>query len=314
MDLVTFGEGLIRLTPSNQQLAAHVGGSELNVAVAAARLGVSSRWVSRLPDNAAGRFIDGVARVNGVDTRIDWASEGRVGSYFLEAGHAPRQSSVVYDRAGSAFSTIAPGSVDWDSALRDARWLHVSGITPALSDGAAAVTTEVLHAASRHRLHVSFDVNYRVKLWDKARARTVLEPLLESVALLVVSEEDAGLVFGATGDPVTIARALAGRYSIENVAVTSRDAARDLGAVVIARGAAFVGRRFDVPVVERVGTGDAFTAALIASRLQGRSWDDAITIATATAALKLTMPGDMFVGRRSDVDRLVELAHARAVQ
>jgi 2-dehydro-3-deoxygluconokinase len=314
MDLVTFGEGLIRLTPSNHQLAAHVGGSELNVAVAAARLGISSRWVSRLPDNAAGRFIEGVARVHGVETRVDWAGEGRVGSYFLEAGHAPRQSSVVYDRAGSAFSTIAPGSVDWESLLRDARSLHVSGITPALSDGAAAVTGEALHAATRLRLHVSLDVNYRVKLWDKVRARTVLEPLLASVALLVVSEEDAGLVFGATGEPVTIARALARRYSIENVAVTSRDATRELGAVIVARGSTSIGRRFDVPVVERVGTGDAFTAALIAGHLQGRSWDDAITVATATAALKLTMPGDLFVGRQSDVDQLLERAHARVVE
>lgn len=314
MDLVTFGEGLIRLTPAGTSLMAYVGGSELNVAVAAARLGASSRWVSRLPDTAAGRFIDNVASVHGVATRIDWASDGRIGSYFLDSGHSPRQSSVLYDRTGSAFSTIAPGRIDWENALHDARWLHVSGITPALSDGAAAVTREALDAASRLELRVSLDVNYRAKLWDRARARTVLEQLLGCVGLLVVSEEDAGLVFGVTGDPAAVARDLASRYSVENVAVTSRDTTRELGAVVLARGSAYSGRRFDVPVVERVGTGDAFTAALIAGRLQGRSWEDAITVATATAALKLTMPGDLFVGRPSDVEQLLERAHARTVE
>src|SRR5205823_11926464 len=123
MDLVTFGEAMIRFSPPALQrleqastLAATVGGSELNVAVLAARLGVTSRWVSRLPDNALGRMIADQARDHGVDTQVEWTADGRVGLYFVEIGGA-RVSSVLYDRAGSAISRITPGSVDWASVF-----------------------------------------------------------------------------------------------------------------------------------------------------------------------------------------------------
>jgi len=318
MDLVTFGEGLIRLSlPSHRtvDLAAHVGGAELNVAVATARLGMAARWVSRLPDNAPGRFIEGSARVQGVDARVQWSAEagGRVGLYFLEQGSAPRQSSVVYDRAGSAFSQVAPGTIDWSSQLRGARWFHVSGITPALSDSAAAVTVEALKAAKAAGLAVSYDVNFRVKLWNAFRARAVQEPFMQFVDLLVVSEEDARNVFDVQGESAAaLGRVLAKRFAVRAVAVTVRDSAEGLGAVVVAEGTAFTGPRHDVDIVERVGTGDAFTAGLIASRLANRGWEEAVRFATSMAALKLTMPGDFFAGDRSDVERMLERAHAKA--
>lgn len=315
MDLVTFGEGLIRLTPVGHTLVSHVGGAELNVAVAAARLGVASRWITRLPDNAAGRFIEGIARMHGVDTRVDWAADGRVGLYFLDQGAAPRQSSVVYDRKGSAFTTIPPGTLDWTSLFGKARWLHVSGITPALGDAAAEVTAEALQAARAAGLTTSYDVNYRMKLWDAARARAVQEPLLRYVDLLVVSQDDARLVFGAGADtPETVARSLRGELGTGAVAVTVRDSADGIGAVVVSEDGAFAGARCDVDVVERVGTGDAFTAGLIAGRLEGRGWDDAVRFATAMAALKLTMPGDFFLGERSHVEALLERSHGKAVR
>ena len=315
MDLVTFGEGLIRLSlPSHRavDLAAHVGGAELNVAVAAARLGIAARWVSRLPDNAPGRFIEGSARVQGVDARVQWSAEGdRVGLYFLEQGSAPRQSSVVYDRAGSAFSHVSPGTIDWSSQLRGARWFHVSGITPALSESAAAVTAESLKAAKAAGLIVSYDVNFRVKLWNAFRARVVQEPLMQYVDLLVVSEEDARNVFEAQGESAeAVARVLAKRFAVRAVAVTVRDSAEGLGAVVVAEGTAVTGPRHDVDVVERVGTGDAFTAGLIASRLEKRGWEEAVRFATGRAALKLTMPGDFFAGDRADVETLLDRATA----
>src|SRR5256885_149558 len=202
MDLVTFGEAMIRFSPAASQrleqastLAATVGGSELNVAVLAARLGVASRWVSRLPDNALGRMIADQAREQGVDAHVEWTADGRVGLYFVEIGGA-RVSSVLYDRAGSAISRVTPGSIDWASVFAGARWYHVSGITPALSDGAAKVTAESLAAAKRAGLTVSYDLNYRSKLWSAKQARAVQEPLLEHVDLLIASEEDARVVFG----------------------------------------------------------------------------------------------------------------------
>src|SRR5882762_9086843 len=209
MDLVTFGEAMVRLelAPS---LAAGVGGSELNVAVLAARLGARSCWVSRLPDNMLGRMIAARAREQGVDARVEWtaAGGGRVGLYFVEIGGA-RISSVLYDRAGSAMSRITPGSVDWASVFAGARWYHVSGITPALSDGAAKVTAESLIAAKRAGLTVSYDLNYRSKLWSAQQARAVQEPLLEHVDLLIASEEDARVIFGAES-----AESLAKRFGI----------------------------------------------------------------------------------------------------
>ena len=320
MDLVTFGEALIRLSPTHDRAPAapgiigHVGGAELNVAIGAARLGAASRWVSRLPDNAMGRYIDGIARLHGVDTSVQWVSDGRVGTYFLDQGAAPRQASVVYDRTGSAFSRIAPGAVHWEAALKGARWFHVTGISPALSDSAAAATREALAAARRLGVTVSYDVNYRMKLWDAQRAREVQEPLLQYVDVLIVSRDDARTVLGVDDSAASdSARTLARQFKLRTVVVTTRDEADGTGAVVYAEDGLHVAPQFVAMVVERVGTGDAFAAALIASRLADGAWEDAVRRASAAAALKLSMRGDFFVGQPADVDRLVERARAKAV-
>lgn len=314
MDLVTFGEALIRLSPRDRDLAAHVAGAELNVAIGAARLGVQSRWVSRLPDTAMGRYLDGTARLYGVETSIQWTTDGRVGVYFLEEGASPRQTSVVYDRAGSSFSRITPGSVSWGSALRGARWFHTTGISPALSDSAASATAEALEAARKMGLTVSYDVNYRVKLWDAPRASAVQEPLMKHVNVLIAGEDDARTVFDAReATPAGKARELAHRFNVEAVVITTRDGTGGAGAVVFASETTYVVPRYDAAVVERVGTGDAFVAALIASRLENRGWDEAARRASAAAALKLSMRGDFFVGESADIDRLLEGAHAKAL-
>jgi 2-dehydro-3-deoxygluconokinase len=280
---------MVRFSPPASQrleqastLEATVGGSELNVAVLAARLGVTSRWVSRLPDNALGRMIDAQAREQGVDTSVEWTADGRVGLYFVEVGGA-RIGSVLYDRAGSAISKIAPGSVDWTSVFDGARWYHVSGITPALSDGAAEVTAESLAAAKRAGLTVSYDLNYRAKLWSAKQARAVQEPLIEHVDVLIAGEEDARVIFGAES-----AESLAQRFGIGAVAITLRD-----------------NPRFEVESVDPIGAGDAFTGGLIVSRLEQRPWDEALRFATATAALKHTIPGDFCLVTHDEVDALV---------
>jgi 2-dehydro-3-deoxygluconokinase len=296
MDLVTFGEAMVRLdlAPS---LAAGVGGSELNVAVLAARLGVKARWVSRLPDNALGRMIEGRAREEGVDAHVEWTADGRVGLYFVEIGGA-RIGSVLYDRAGSAISRVTPGSVDWASVFAGARWYHVSGITPALSDGAAQVTAESLVAAKRAGLTVSYDLNYRAKLWGEKQARTVQEPLMEHVDVLIAGEEDARVIFGAESP-----ESLAQRFAIDAVAITLRD--NPCSAIIAADGKVYSAPRFDVESVDPIGAGDAFCGGLIVSRLEGRGWDEALRFATATAALKHTIPGDFCVVTRSQVEELL---------
>ena len=304
MDLVTFGEAMLRLSPPPSQrleqassLVASVGGSELNVAVLAPRLGVSARWVSRLPDNALGRMIADRAREHGVDVCVDWSADGRVGLYFVERGGA-RISSVLYDRAGSAISRITPGSIDWVSAFQGARWYHVSGITPALSEGAARVTAESLAAAKRAGLTVSYDLNYRSKLWSAKQARAVQEPLMEHVDVLIASEEDARLIFGAES-----AESLARRLEISAVAITLRD--NPNSATVAAEGKIYSAPRFAVESVDPIGAGDAFCGGLIVSRLEHRAWDEAVRFATATAALKHTIPGDFCLVTRDEVDGLL---------
>src|SRR5881227_2779255 len=154
-DVITFGEAMIRLSPPNfrrleqaQSLDLQVGGAELNTAVGLARLGHSTAWVSRLTDNPLGRLIANRAREAGVDTEhVVWTKDDRVGVYFLEFGAAPRASSVLYDRKGSAIAGVKPGMVPWASVLAGAKWFHVTGITPALSGSAAEATREAMSAA-----------------------------------------------------------------------------------------------------------------------------------------------------------------------
>ena len=179
-DVVTFGEAMIRLSPPHferfeqaNSLDVRVGGGELNVAVGVSRLGLRSTWVSRLPKNPLGKLMENRARQAGVDTsNLVWSADGRMGLYFLEFGAAPRASSVLYDRAQSAISLVKPGEINWEKVFQGAKWFHTSGITPALSDSAAAVTLEALKAAKRAGATVSYDLNYRGKLWtpDKAQA------------------------------------------------------------------------------------------------------------------------------------------------
>jgi 2-dehydro-3-deoxygluconokinase len=334
MDLVTFGEAMVRLTPPAFQrleqahsFDAWVGGGELNVAVAAARLGITSRWVSRLPENALGRMIASRAREQGVDAQIEWTADDRAGLYFAELGAAPRASSVLYDRAASAISKIQPGSVDWAAAFRGARWYHVSGITPALGESAAKVTAESLVAAKKAGLTVSYDLNYRSKLWSAEQARAAQEPFMEHVDVLITTEEDTQVVFGISGEAkgsyehvdaesfAHVARSLEKRFKLSAVAITLRENPRVLlngwSAIVAAGGKIHRAPQYEVEVVDRIGAGDAFSAGLIVSRLENRGWEDAVRFATATSALKHSIPGDFCLVTRDEVDRLLQGASLR---
>ena len=334
MDLVTFGEAMVRLTPPAFQrleqarsFDAYVGGGELNVAVAAARLGIASRWVSRLPDNALGHMIANRAREQGVDAHIEWTADDRAGLYFAELGAAPRATSVLYDRAASAMSRVTPGSIDWASVFSGARWFHVSGITPALSESAAKVTTEALIAAKEAGLAVSYDLNYRSKLWSAEKARAVQEPLMQHVDVLMTTEEDTRVVFGIGAEVkdgyehvdaesyAQVARALEKRFGFRAVAVTLRENPRVLlnswSAIVAAEGKIHRAPRYEVEVVDRIGAGDAFSAGLIVSRLENHGWEDAVRFATATSALKHSIPGDFCLVTRGEVEQLLRGASLR---
>ena len=314
MDLVTFGEAMLRLTPpGSQKLAqaksfdAYVGGAELNVAVAAAKLGLETRWVSRLPENAIGRLIADRAQTEGVDVScVEWAPDGRASIYFVEVGAEPGTTNVTYDRSGSAMSRIQRGMVNWARVLRGAKWFHVSGITPALSEAVAATLIEALRAAKYASLTISYDLNFRAQLWRPERARAAQEPLLRFADVFITSEDAARLVFEASGDTAEqLARDIQDHYRIPAVAITLRDSMRTRAAtwsaLVVADGQVHSSPGIECEVIEPIGAGDAFSAGLIYARLHGESWETASRYGTALAALKHGTPGDFSRASLEDV-------------
>jgi 2-dehydro-3-deoxygluconokinase len=317
-ELVTFGEAMIRLTPPGfrrleqaNSLDVQVGGAELNTAVCAARLGHSSAWVSRLTDNPLGRLIAGQARAAGVDTsHIAWTPEGRVGLYFLEMGAAPRASSVLYDRKSSAIAAIQPGMIDWRKALAGARWLHTTGITPALSPSAAAVTLEGLKAAREMGLTTSIDLNYRVKLWAPEEAGACMAGLMPYTDVLITTEEDLQRVFGIQGKSHEEAAEKAARaFSLKAVVVTLRDNPlvwrNSWSGIVWHDGSILRSRVYEVEIVDRLGAGDSFAAGFIHGMLTG-DVHKAVEWGAAVSALKHSIPGDFAWVTREEVESLLK--------
>ncbi len=340
-DVVTFGEAMIRLVPPHFQrleqtasLDIQIGGGELNVAVGVSRLGLKSTWVSRLPKNALGRLLENRVRQAGADTsHLVWADDGRLGLYFVEFGAAPRPSSVLYDRAHSAISAVKPGMVDWKKVFEGAKWFHTSGITPALSDSAAAATREALQAAKQARLTVSYDLNYRAKLWSHEKARAVQEPFMEYVDVLITTEEDTGVVFKIKGAGNTddrgfkevsaetykeVARRLQEKFHFKAVAITLRENPlvwrNSWTAIAYAEGKFYDDVKYELEIVDRIGGGDSFSAGFIYGCLAKKSYEAAVRYGNAFSALKHTMPGDFNWATLAEVETLLKGASLRVAR
>lgn len=304
-DVVTFGEAMVRLSPPHFQrleqtrsLDLNVGGAELNVAVGVTRLGMKSAWVSKLPKNGLGYLIRDRAQEFGVDcSHIVWSDQGRAGLYFLEFGASPRASSVLYDRSSSAISMIKRGEVDWTKIFAGSKHFHVSGITPALSASAAEVTGEALKAAKKAGCTISYDLNYRKKLWTPADAKKIQEPMMADVDILITTEEDTNVVFGIKEkDYEAAAQKLAQTFKFKIVAITLRE---DLSvwrnnwtAIAYQDGKIFKDRKYEVEIADRVGAGDSFTAGFLHGWLKEKDVQKGVQYGNAFAALKHTFPGD----------------------
>jgi 2-dehydro-3-deoxygluconokinase len=306
-DVVTFGETMLRLSAPGfsrleeaDTLDVRIGGSESNTAVALARLGLRVSWWSKLPANPLGRRIENEVRRWGVDTSgvlWDESPGARAGLYFLDFGLPPRSIDVYYDRASASASKITALEVEAGRIARS-RLLHLSGITPALSSYCAKAVSRALDLAREAGTKVSFDVNYRAKLWRPDEARRALEPLFARIDLLLCPQNDAAALFGATGDGPATARELRERYAVEAVVVTCGEE----GAVVSdARGETTVEALAGSQVVDRVGRGDAFNAGVLMGYLQ----DDlkmGLEYGAAMATLKQTMPGDLLLSTRQEIE------------
>ena len=317
-DVVTFGETMLRLSPPDylrleqtHVLDVNIGGAEWNVAADLSRLGISTAWVSRLTDNPLGRMIRNKAREQGVDTsNIVWTKGDRNGIYFVEFGATPRPSSVLYDRSYTAISRIKSGEINWTEVFKGAKWFHTSGITPALSPGAAQVTAEALQAAKKAGCKVSYDLNYRARLWTEEEARKCQEPLMEHIDVLLSTEEDTRKVLGITGkDYREAARKLAEKFKFEVVCITLREDISVLRnrwtAIAYADGKIYDDRTYDVEIVDRVGAGDSYTAGFIYGYLTG-DVDKGVKYGNAFSALKHSIPSDTNWATLQEVENLLK--------
>lgn len=330
--IVTFGEIMLRLSPPGHQrfvqarsFDAIYGGGEANVAVSLANYGLPVEYVTRLPKNDIGDACLNYIRQFGVGTQHIVRGGDRLGIYFLETGAAQRASKVIYDRAGSALATIEPGMVDWDAVFANAGWFHWTGITPAISAGAAAVCLEAVKAARKAGVTISCDLNYRSKLWKWGkRPGEVMEELVSYSDIAIGNEEDADKVFGirAPEADVTRGKVEADAYvyvceklnqrfpNLHTIAITLRGSLsashNTWSAILWHQGEIYTAPTYDiVPIVDRVGGGDSFVGGLIYGLLTYDDRQRALNFAVAASCLKHTIIGDFNLVTVAEVEKLM---------
>jgi 2-dehydro-3-deoxygluconokinase len=331
--IVTFGEIMLRLaTPGHlrfkqaSEFEATYGGGEANVAVSLANYGFSPQFVTRLPDNDLGQAALSTLRFHGVGTDHIVLGGDRIGIYFLESGAVSRGSKVVYDRANSALSEIQPGMVDWQKALDGAEWFHWTGITPAVSQGAADVCLEGIRAANEMGITVSCDLNYRKNLWKYGKkAGDVMPDLVAGCDIILGNEEDAEKVFGIHPEGVDVTKGHVEAEAYESVGRQLMDQfPRAKKAIITLRGSisashnSWSGMLYDgqklyeaptyqiTHIVDRVGGGDSFMGGLIYGLLTYPDDDQkALNFAVAASCLKHTIKGDFNMVTVAEVEKLM---------
>jgi 2-dehydro-3-deoxygluconokinase len=328
--VVTFGEVMLRLSPpgylrltQTNALEMTFGGAEINVAVSLAQFGLEAAFVSRLPKNndLAQAFLNQV-RGLGVETKHILRGGDRLGVYFVEKGASQRASTVLYDRAHSAIAEINPKELDWDQILDGASAFHTTGITPALSDSAAAAALDGVKAARAKNILVSCDLNYRKKLWSQEKAGQVMGKLMPYVDLCIANEEDCETVFGikAADSNLTsgqlshdgyreVAQKLVDRFGVKSVAVTLRESysasKNGWSGMLYTNKTAHFSKHYEIDIIDRVGGGDSFAAGLIYSFVQEKDPKSAIEFAVAASCLKHSILGDFSHVKLSEVETLL---------
>lgn len=321
--IVLFGELLMRLSPPANELPlqsprfnVHFGGAEANVAASLAILGHRSVMVSALPDNMLGRTCEGELRKHGVDTGGIRYAEGRMGVYYLAPGAMHRPSEVLYDRADSVFARTPAGAYDWPRLLDGAQWLHLSGINLALGEITANAALAAVHAARDAGMSISFDCNYRSRLWGEraSQAPALLREIVSEADLLFGNDRDVALILGtacAQADAGGRFRAAADAAfaawpRLRRIAATERlhrnvdD--QDLFGLMATREHVLitVTHRLD-HVVDRIGGGDAFAAGLLHGLFRGMPDQAMLDFAITAACLKHSIPGDVNLLREADM-------------
>jgi 2-dehydro-3-deoxygluconokinase len=311
-DVVTLGETMLRFTPpalrrleQTLDFELHVGGSESNTSVGLARLGLKVAWLSRLTDNALGHIIARTITSHGVDTsQVVWTPEDRVGLYFLEEGKAPRGSQVIYDRKNSAVSNMQPSDLPIDLFKQDnAKLFHTTGITLAISQHAHKTATKAAELAKGAGWLVSFDVNYRGKLWSPREAREGCENIAQQSDILFIPLRDAKAMYGLNEDanPDSVLEFLVKRFPKAVIAMTMSAK----GALAFADGKIFQQAAFKAEEVGRLGGGDSFSAGFLYGYLLDGNLERALRWGAAVAALKYSIPGDFPLIEKREAEALV---------
>jgi len=323
--IVTFGEVMLRLKSpgferlfQSPRLEATFGGAEANVAVSLAQFGLPVSFVTALPSNPLGESAVDEIRKFGVDTRFIKRDGDRLGIYFLESGSNQRASKVTYDRAGSSIAAAKPGDFDWNAILDGATWFHISGVTPAISASAAALSLEAVKAARSKRITVSCDYNYRTNLWGYGKkAPEVMREIVSYANIGIANEEDCQKALGIDGSGKREAGSGKGegqrldieRYSrlaekvlkefpnLEKQVITLRESHsadhNGWSAILHNRTNALTSRKYDITnIVDRVGAGDSFAAGFIYGLVTYKEDQRALEFAAAASCLKHSILGD----------------------
>ena len=338
--VVTLGEIMLRLSPPGYQrftqadsFEINYGGAEANVAASLSQFGHHSLFLSKIPENAIGDAAISTLRSLNVD--CDHIARGgkRLGIYFLENGASVRPSSVVYDRADSSVTTASVEEFDFDEIFKDAKLFHVSGITPVLSEDAKKLTYAALKKAKEHHVMVSFDLNYRAKLWTSGvkEKQQMLSEMMEYADICFGNARDAAKCLGYAEDGVDFIngdysictdeehmRNVLNHYHFTYLVTTLRNSlsASDNGwsGAVCTSDDYYKGRDYMLHIVDRVGGGDSFASGFLHGILSNMGSRKSLEFGLAAAAIKHTIPGDLNYVTESEVLSMVESDGAGRVQ
>jgi len=321
--VVTFGEVMMRLSPPGYAkfsqattLELVYGGGEANVAISLAYLGMEAAHVTRFPDNALGKAATQFLRMHWLNTDHVLYGGDMIGKYFLEKGAVHRSSEVIYEREGSSFSQIQPSMIDWQEVLKDADWFHWTGITPAISAGAATCCLDAIKTANKMGIPVSGDINSRDNMWKYGKTmQEVMPDLVENCDIVITSSRGVHEIFGL-GEPGqkfrNSAKELMKKFpKIKKVVGKTRKSESASHQQIL--GKMWNGKEYiktdmlDIThVIDRVGTGDAYASGLIYGLLHYDDDLQALNFATASCALKHTVPGDVNIVSLDNVISLME--------
>lgn len=325
--LLAFGETMLRMSPPGRELLMQtarlnvwVAGAEANVATALARLGHDVGFATRVPDNDLGRSALTTLRGHGIDTAGVRLGGDRMGLYFVTSGAGMRATEVIYDRSGSSFAEASVETWNWDELLSGVDWLHLSGITPALGPGPAANALAAVDAARRHGVRISFDGNYRAKLWESwdSDPQAILCELVAHADLMFGNHRDIALLLGRefSGDAEhrrrDAAEAAFSKFPrLKTIASTARvvetvDHHRLSARIDMRDGHAQAEEVVLSGIIDRIGGGDAFAAGVLHGILRGSDMQVAAETGLALAALKHSLHGDASLFRQKDLDAYLE--------